>query len=205
MRRRQQATVVLGTLAAALALMPPDTSAQDTGRFRGMDRNRDGVITRSEWRGNDQSFRRQDANNDGVLTSAEIAASDDAGGDFAAIDLDGNGYVTAQEWRRAFSQFDVNRDGSITRDELSAGPQYDGRRNDQDTPAYRAGRERGRLDGLQAGREDGARRGWDLDGQRELEQADAGYRQELGSREQYQAGYREAFRAAYAEGYGPRR
>ena len=60
------------------------------------------------------------------------------------------------------------------------------------------------IDGRQAGREDGARRVWDLHGQRELEQADAGYRNELGARDQYQAGYREGFRQAYAEGYGPR-
>ena len=37
-------------------------------RFRGMDRNRDGVITRNEWRGNDQSFRVHDCNRDGVLS-----------------------------------------------------------------------------------------------------------------------------------------
>ena len=74
------------------------------------------------------------------------------------------------------------------------------------TQTFQAGRDRGLTDGRQAGREDRDQRGaWDLEGQRELEQADAGYRSELGSRDQYQAGYREGFRQGYAEGYGPRR
>ena len=40
-------------------------------RFRGMDSNGDGVISRSEWRGNDTSFRQHDRNNDGVITRNE--------------------------------------------------------------------------------------------------------------------------------------
>ena len=45
--------------------------AQQT-RFQGMDRNRDGVITRSEWRGNDTSFNNEDWNGDGVLSGDEV-------------------------------------------------------------------------------------------------------------------------------------
>jgi len=71
--------------------------------------------------------------------------------------------------------------------------------------AYLKGRERGLIDGREAGRQDKTRRNrWDLDGQRELEQADAGYQASMGSRADYQAGYREAFRGAYAQGFGPR-
>jgi hypothetical protein len=73
------------------------------------------------------------------------------------------------------------------------------------TPAYQAGHDRGLIEGRAAGREDRERnQGWDLEGQRELEQADSGYVPALGSRADYQAGYRAAFRAAYQEGYGPR-
>ena len=75
----------------------------------------------------------------------------------------------------------------------------------QQSAAYRAGYERGLTDGRAAGREDHTRnQGWDLDGQRELEQADAGYRESLGARADYQAGYRAAFRIGYREGFGPR-
>jgi hypothetical protein len=41
-------------------------------RYRGMDRNADGVITRSEWRGNDRSFEQHDRNDDGVLSGSEV-------------------------------------------------------------------------------------------------------------------------------------
>jgi hypothetical protein len=207
MTRNQYGIAVSIALLGSASLLAPPLAAQQSIRYRGMDRNRDGVITRAEWSGNDQSFRQHDRNGDGRLSADEVRADDGSGivRDFAAVDLDGNGHVTAQEWRRAFTQLDDNRDGSLTEDELwTRGDRW---RNDVPvvTRAFQAGRERGVIDGRQAGREDGARRVWDLDGQRELEQADAGYRNELGARDQYQAGYREGFRQAYAEGYGPRR
>jgi hypothetical protein len=196
-------------LVGGLALVPIALAAQGTTRYGGQDRNRDGVITRAEWRGNDQSFRQHDSNRDGVLSGDEVRAANAAGdsdgiglvGDFRLVDQDGNGHITSQEWRRAFTQLDDNRDGSLTPDELRV-------RNNRApvvTRAFQAGRDRGVIDGRQAGREDGARRRWDLDGQRELEQADAGYVSEVGARDQYQAGYREGFRQAYTEAYGPRR
>ena len=37
-----------------------------------MDRNTDGIISRAEWRGNNQSFQNQDWNNDGVLSGDEV-------------------------------------------------------------------------------------------------------------------------------------
>jgi hypothetical protein len=121
------------------------------------------------------------------------------------VDLDGNGHVTVQEWRRAFQLLDANRDGSITEDELSGDAPRDAGRQDQWSNAFRAGYERGITDGRQAGREDGRRRTWDIDGQRELEQADAGYTNAVGPRPEYQAGYRDGFRRGYQEGFGPRR
>jgi hypothetical protein len=198
---------VLAGTALAGTLLSSTTTAQDRMRFRAMDRNGDGVITRAEWRGSDQSFRQQDRNGDGILSGDEVRVAEGTGTvrDFASFDLDGNGRVTTQEWMRAFSQLDVNRDGSLTEDELwsTSTPRATTRAT---TRAFQAGRDMGLSDGRQAGREDRERRGaWDLEGQRELEQADAGYRTELGPREQYQAGYREGFRQGYAEGFGPRR
>ena len=51
-----------------------DRSAQtrETMRFREMDTNHDGVITRSEWRGSDASFRAHDWNGDNVLSGDEV-------------------------------------------------------------------------------------------------------------------------------------
>ena len=195
--------VLSGTVLVATLLLPSMTTAQDQMRFRAMDRNGDGVITRAEWQGNDQSFRQQDRNGDGILSGDEVRVAQGAGMSsvFALVDLDGNGKVTTQEWRRAFTQLDVDRDGSLTEGELwsrSSPPVL--------TRTFQAGRDRGLIDGRQAGREDRDQRGaWDLEGQRELEQTDAGYRSELGPRDQYQGGYREGFRQGYAEGFGPRR
>jgi len=204
MKSHQYRIALSMALLGGVTLLPQTIAAQSSMRFRDLDRNRDGVITRAEWRGNDQSFRQHDSNGDGILSADEVRANQDTGivRDFSAVDLDGNGHVTAQEWRRAFTQLDVNRDGSLTEDELQA---PNNQRSPAVTRAFQAGRDRGVIDGRQAGREDGARRVWDLDGQRELEQADAGYTNEVGPRDQYQAGYRDGFRRGYAEGYGPRR
>ena len=68
--------------------------------------------------------------------------------------------------------------------------------------AYEVGRQRGLDEGRRAGQEDRGR-GWDLDGQQELEVANSGYREELGALEEYQAGYREGFITAYRDGFGP--
>jgi Ca2+-binding EF-hand superfamily protein len=255
-----------------------------SGRFNGLDRDGDGVITRSEWRGNDRSFQNHDWNRDGVLSGDEVrsalvsadprdqrsweGATDwtedrfstldrnrdgrlsesewnadrwlfsriDANGDrvvsrreflgleydasepwtlpgrddtdredvpdrFEQVDRNDDGVITMNEWPRsenAFRRRDVDRSGAIERDELPAAGQRQG-------TAYETGYERGLLDGRKAGLEDKNRRNrWDLDGQRELESADAGYASAMGSRQEYQAGYRAGFRVGYGEGFGPR-
>ena len=202
MTRNQYRIALSIALLGGTSLLAPPLAAQQSARFRGMDVNRDGVITRAEWRGSEQSFRQHDSNNDRVLAGEEVRnfEADGLVQDFGLVDLDGNGHVTQQEWRRAFTQLDTNRDGSLTQNELGGRD-----RAPVVTRTFQAGRDRGLTDGRQAGREDAARRVWDLDGQRELEQADAGYYNGLGPRDQYQAGYRDGFRQGYTEGYGPRR
>ena len=46
-------------------------SQNQNSRFKGMDRNGDGVITRDEWRGNDKSFDKHDRDRDGVISAAD--------------------------------------------------------------------------------------------------------------------------------------
>jgi hypothetical protein len=48
---------------------------ENTMRIRAMDTNRDGVISRSEWRGSPLAFTARDGNNDGVLTSDEVGVA----------------------------------------------------------------------------------------------------------------------------------
>jgi EF hand len=174
-------------------------------RFADLDSNRDGRLTLAEWHGSAVVFNALDTNGDGLLTREEALGVDTAGQtEFKNLDVNGDGVIERGEWQwnaAAFDRLDVNRDGRVTLQEFgSAGtlppPQ-------QQSAAYRAGYTRGHSDGVQAGREDKPR-GWDLEGQRELETADAGYEGRLGSLTEYQSGYRSGFRQGYREGFGPR-
>jgi len=179
------------------------TSGQQD-RFAALDVNGDGRLSRSEWRTSATVFNALDANGDGVLTRDEAigeqAPNPAVQDDFARIDANNNGLIDRNEWRwnaSAFDRLDANRDGRVTRDEFNGTPAP------QQNTAFRAGFERGQQDGIQAGREDKPR-GWDLEGQRELEQADAGYSPRIGARTDYQTGYRMGFRRGYREGFGVR-
>jgi Ca2+-binding EF-hand superfamily protein len=186
-----------------------DIADDDRGdRFDDLDVDRNGRVTRQEWHASEDAFRWLDRNGDNVLSRIEVAGPSDqeerAVDWFRNLDVDRNQRITADEWhwsRASFSQRDRNGDGSISRDELRPAAEDRSTRS----PAYRQGYERGMSDGRKAGREDKQLRNqWDLDGQRELEQADAGYQQAMGSRTDYQSGYRAAFRIGYREAFGPR-
>ena len=60
------------TLALVVVAGAADAQAQNQNRFRGMDSNNDGVITRAEWRGNDRAFRNQDWDGNGILSGDEV-------------------------------------------------------------------------------------------------------------------------------------
>lgn len=170
-------------------------------RFVDLDDNRDGRLSRSEWHGSPAVFDALDANRDGALTRAEAVGTEGGARDeFRSLDVNGDGNIARTEWHwnaAAFDRLDANRDGRLSRQEWDA---YPATVLPQQTTAFRAGYERGRQDGVQAGREDKPR-GWDLEGQRELEQADAGYQANVGNRADYQAGYRAGFRRGYREGF----
>jgi Ca2+-binding EF-hand superfamily protein len=107
-------------------------------RFPNLDVNRDGVVSRSEWRGTANAFRVRDWNGDGVLSGDEVrmganppAASLEArdysmsiDDRFDYLDANNNGSIAENEWDGtldSFDRLDRNRDSRLTRVELSAG------------------------------------------------------------------------------------
>jgi Ca2+-binding EF-hand superfamily protein len=107
-------------------------------RFRDLDRNRNGMIERNEWRGSPRSFQIHDWNNDGVLSGDEVRNGanppDDSieaedynmsvGDRFGYLDVNNNGYIDRNEWDGSldtFYQLDRNGDNRITRAEMNGG------------------------------------------------------------------------------------
>lgn len=95
----------------------------DEAAFTNLDHNRDGRIQRREWHYDMESFRRVDRNNDGVLSRTEFLTTDlddDREDNFDNLDMNGNGRVERSEWHasaEAFDRLDRNRDSVITRAE----------------------------------------------------------------------------------------
>jgi Ca2+-binding EF-hand superfamily protein len=116
---------------------PTSTAANRDMRFPNLDLNRDGVISKTEWRGNANSFRVRDWNRDGVLSGNEVRmgayppddsleardfdmAPDDR---FGYLDVNNDGRVGENEWDGSlatFDRLDRNRNGSLTRAELGS-------------------------------------------------------------------------------------
>lgn len=187
-------------LSAAEFASAEDADVED--RFADLDQNNDGRVSRSEWHGSRAVFDALDANHDGVLTRAEaVGTTGDSNDEFRNVDVNGDGFVARNEWHwnaAAFDRLDANHDGRLSRQEWDNSTATV---LPQQTPAFRAGYDRGHQEGVQAGREDKPHH-WDLEGQRELETADSGYQPNMGSRADYQAGYRAGFRLGYREGFG---
>jgi Ca2+-binding EF-hand superfamily protein len=179
-----------------------------TEGFARLDSNRDGRITQNEWRFDRETFLRADHNGDGWISRREFLGGDPTIDDeradrFARLDSNHDGRLSRTEWNGTVERFavlDDNRDGYVTRSEmLGANLPVP----DSQTRTYRAGFDRGLVEGRSAGREDRElRNAWDLEGQRELEGADSGYEPRLGPKAEYQSGYRAGFRRGYREGFG---
>jgi hypothetical protein len=178
-------------------------AAEDDDRddqFSYLDDNGDGRIARAEWHAGAGRFNALDENRDGFLSRTEIVGNEPPPNLFASVDVNRDRAVSLDEWhwsRVSFNERDRNGDGRLTEEE------FDGRvPAAKQSAAYRAGFERGSIEGRTAGRAERLnKRAWDLEGQRELEAADSGYRPDIGPKAEYQAAYREAFRRAYEEGW----
>jgi hypothetical protein len=187
-----------------------DSQGGPSMRFSNIDMNNDGWVTRSEWNMGSSDFTRLDLNRDNRISRFEFesdaAAYNDyryAPAQFNAFDANRDGWLTRSESPMAaveFDRFDINRDNRISRFEFDNAAANETAR--ARSAAWRAGYDRGTQEGRAAGREDYTRRqGWDLEGQRELEQSDSGYTPQMGTLSDYQAGYREGFRIAYRAGF----
>lgn len=191
-------------LSRAEFLGESDEDDDRDDRFSYLDANEDGRVSRAEWHGTPERFTALDDNRDGQLTRVEMRGGNEPPADlFTSVDVNRDGAVSRDEWhwsRATFDRRDNNNDNRLTRQEFgTAAPAT------AQSPAWRQGEQRGLTEGRQAGKEDKDRnQGWDLEGQRELEEADSGYEARFGARADYQAGYREGFRRGYREGWGPR-
>jgi len=94
-------------------------------RFEDMDTDRNGRVDRREWQGGQEAFRWLDRNNDGVLTRTEVVGEPMSRVDaFTGLDANRNGTLEPGEWRwstRSFDTYDTNGDRRITRFEFSSG------------------------------------------------------------------------------------
>lgn len=116
----------------AKARKEPEQKPGKAMRFRGLDRNNDGIITRNEWRGDHGSFLNHDWNSDGVLSGGEVrpdgrgpddlVSGEPLRGRFKDQDHNKDGVVSRHEWHddnAAFDLLDSSRDGVLSRDEFS--------------------------------------------------------------------------------------
>src|ERR1051325_8703806 len=114
MRRRPMARMIWAYSLGVVVLWAWPAAAQDqpSTRIADMDRNRDGVISRDEWRGTEREFELRDWNRDGVLSGDELRD-----GARNAPDAVQNG-AEYDDWTASgFARLDRNRDGRVTVDE----------------------------------------------------------------------------------------
>lgn len=77
------AMAVTAVAGAALAQPPaggPRGGMDPAARFKAMDANNDGAVTKDEWKGPPERFDAIDANHDGKITAEEMAAAPRGGG-----------------------------------------------------------------------------------------------------------------------------
>ena len=123
--------------ALALSLSAGIANAQSNNyqmKYRNLDTNNDGMVSRAEWRGNNRSFQNHDWNRDGILSGNEVTPGakrnvynndyypnnrDD--NSFVNLDYNRDNYISKNEWRGeqgAFERRDCDRDSYLSRNEF---------------------------------------------------------------------------------------
>jgi len=83
-----------------------------------MDTNRDGEISRTEWRGNDRAFANHDWNGDGKLSGPEVRPTGQDATDWSTVDHNPSGRERTLIYsRQGFQTLDHNRDNRLTPNE----------------------------------------------------------------------------------------
>jgi Ca2+-binding EF-hand superfamily protein len=119
-----------GTLAL-LALPAFANNKDETAdvKFKNMDTDGDGKISRTEFASYDQQrFSKMDANGDGVISLNELSTDGDGDRDasdkFKKLDTDGDGKLSATEQKTGcdakFTTLDTDGDGYISQSEMMA-------------------------------------------------------------------------------------
>lgn len=113
------------SLAEFLGESDPDDDREDN--FDDLDYNNNGRVERAEWHGSLAEFRRLDTNNDGILSRYEVVGSNESFNtynEFAGLDYNRNGRLERGEWHwsnMSFTSRDTNRDGVLSQAEFDAG------------------------------------------------------------------------------------
>ena len=95
-------------------------------RWKKLDQDNDGRISRSEWQRNNQAFDRMDADKDGFITKDELRSAakefrERQRNRLREMDADADGNISRSEWKgkeEIFNRLDANNDGLLSRDEL---------------------------------------------------------------------------------------
>ena len=110
--------------------------------FDDLDFNNNGRVERTEWHGSVAEFRRLDGNNDGILSRYEVVGAQesfDTYDEFAGLDYNRDGNIERNEWHWSnvsFTSRDTNRDGRISQAEFNtAGGSPDTTAGKQGAPA----------------------------------------------------------------------